>query len=223
VKQNDLIALGLAAAVIAGVVFVPRLLQAAPPSFRPGVEPGPGPMPSPVPPPSTDPNLSRARDLIQQLEAQAAAAASPQQKELYAQALDNAAFQVAGTNSPQSAQAAAELRAAAVRVRGGGMAPPNPVPPQPQPAPPATEALLDRYTRLRTAAVDYLNDTQGTSAIARQTAAEREITFAEMDRTARDLVASTTPPYPQQAADLTTLASLSYAKSNLPRPVAQTL
>ena len=122
-QQNNLVALGLSAAILGGLYFIrEQTLKkgASPTPFPPGPTP-PGP---PTPGPTTDPNVEAARTLIRQFEAQVAAGATPAQRQAMADQLVLAANGIQAT----SPQAAAELRDAAVRIRGGVAPGPSPGP-----------------------------------------------------------------------------------------------
>lgn len=178
---------------------------------------GGGAAPPPQPPPQ-DAALQAARTLISQLESQAANA-SPGDRLVIATQLDAAAATVEGT----SPQAASELRASANRVRGGtlpqpgGGAPPPAAPPPaapPAPAPPVNAAaLIQRYDGLKAKAEQYLADQ--TATIPMDTA-----TLGAMDRTAADLAAAGDTA---RAQNMVALATASYQKRGLQRPIAMSL
>ena len=128
-QQRDYVALGLTALVAVGV-WSTRKPAAAPKNDAP---------------PANDTNVQQARVLIQTLEQQAQNA-TPAQREQYAQQLE-AYAQPLDIGSPA---AAAELRAAAGRIRaGGGTAPP---PPPPPPADATLQQARDMILALETQA-----------------------------------------------------------------------
>jgi hypothetical protein len=182
------------------------------------VPPLPTPTPIPIPPPPAptpvDQNVQAARTLISTLETQINLS-PPEQRQAQRQAaatqLENAALAVEAT----SPQAAAEMRAAAQRFRGGVAPPPGT---GANPGPVTTSNILDRFEALRARAEQYLNDQ--TASIPMDMS-----TLGAMDRTAREL-AESAPFNPQNAARAETmvgLASRSYQKRGLQRPIAFTL
>ena len=211
--QREAIAQQLATAAIALQASSPQAaaeLQAAAGRIRGGG--------GVAPPPPQDGALQAARTLITQLEAQAANAA-PGDRLVIATQLEAAATTVEAT----SPQAATELRAAANRVRsgtlpqpGGGTPPPPAAPgPAPIPAPPPanTAALIQRYDGLKAKAEQYLADQ--TATIPMDIA-----TLGAMDRTAADLAAAGDAA---RAQTMVTLATASYQKRGLQRPIAMSL
>lgn len=214
-RQGDLIALALTGAIIGGL-FLARRTDAAPapaptptapfPPFPP-VPPTP-PTPPPGPPnPAEEQALTYARTLITQALANAPAL-NALQREALAQQLDVAALQLA----PSSPTAAAELRTAAQEIRkmSTGAPPPAQPPAQPPPAQPPPGDPLAQYDPLRRAAEAFLAD-QGPMDAA---------TLAEMDRVAAELARANRP---ELSAALVDLATRSYQKLGLTRPVAMRL
>ena len=243
-NQNDYIALGLSALVVGGLAVFGKQLggQQPPPNPNPPIGPF---FPPPTPPaPGTDPQYDAARRTIDAFFAalQLQGGGSPQQREQAAQELDRQALQLEA--SRQSPAAVALLRQASQQLRSGGQLP---VPPSPNPAPvpgipgfppfvnpfqpptsssapaapraPGTagtgeqaapsapsEDLMARYTELRDHCADYL---QGARAID-------PATLGAADRTSTDLLRTGDT---NRAADLGALATASYARAGIARPV----
>lgn len=243
-NQNDLVALGLGALVIGGLaVLGPKLGQQEPePRRPPGVNPLPSPFPpapgpGPTPGGGEDPQLEAARQAIAALVTalQAQGGGTPAQREQAAQTLEAQANTLEA--SRQSPQAVALLRQAAQQLRSGQL--PN-VPPSPNPSPPPTGPtgpfpfpfppftppvapgtgqaatapepsadLMARYTELRERCADFL---QGARAID-------QATLGAADRTSTDLLRAGDM---NRAADLGALATASYARAGIPRPMPVT-
>ena len=207
-RQNDAVALGLSAAVVAGLALW-RAKALAAPSVVPGPGPvGPGPSPMPSPTPSGDANLEAARRIIAMYEEQVRNGAGPQAREGIAAELRRNADTLQAV-SPAAAQ---ELRDAAMRIAPlpGPMPAPGPAP-APTPTPrPTTPTLLERFDTLRTRAQRYLADLTGVEAVD-------ATTLMEMERTTRELQAGGEAA---RATELGALTAASYAKSKLPRPQA---
>ena len=210
-----------------------------PPPFGPPVFP-PGPTPPPAP--GSDPQYEAARRAIESLVAalQAQGGGTPAQREQAAQVLDTQAATLEA--SGQSPAAVGLLRQASQQLRSGQLpvvppgpnpAPvpaPFPFPPFPNPfGPPASSAprppgtagtaatgqtapsadLTARYTELRDHCADYL---QGARPID-------PATLGAADRTSTDLHRAGDA---YRAADLGALATASYARVGIARPVPVT-
>ena len=181
--QRDLVALGLASAVLAGLWAL----------RRPDAAPAPGDVPGPTP--VVDPNVAQARGMITLLEGQAASAATPELREMYAQQLDAAADKLALT-SPQAAQ---ELRDAAVRIR------------RLNPQPGAAGGFLGEYASLKSRLDDYLRGGGG---------AVDPTMLMNADRVARLIYEA---GFAREAGELTELANQVYMKAGIERPIAMAL
>lgn len=185
-----------------------RELQEAATRIRGGAAPAPpGPTPPAPPTPPQDATLQQARDLIRALETRATSA-SPQERQVLAQQLDFAASAVAATNP----QAATELKEAATRIR----ALPTGTGPSISAAQATQAGVVQRYNELKAKAEQYLGDP--TATVAMDTA-----TLGAMDRTAAELAAMNTAENNARAQTLVTLATASYGKRGLQRPIAMAL
>ena len=183
--QRDLVALGLASAVLAGLWAL----------RRPDAAPAPGDVPGPAP--VVDPNVAQARGMITLLEGQAAGAATPELREMYAQQLDGAADKLTLT-SPQAAQ---ELRDAAARIR------------RLNPQPGAAGGFLGEYEGLKRTLDGYLRG-------GAQQGVVDPTTLMNADRVARLIYDA---GFAREAGELTELANQVYMKAGIERPIAMAL
>lgn len=214
--ENTLLAVGLTALVVGGGVyyFTRRQAAAAPGPGPAVVPPGPPivpPGPPPAPPPGPAPAVSElVRQTIEGFVAQlqTAGGGSPAQREQVAVALEAQANQLAVSGGrPEDVQA---LRSAAFVIRMGQT---PTLPPIRQTFTTSTghaviaPELAMRYRALRDACARFL---EGQAQIDLPT-------LGAADRTARDLYLIGDQA---RASDLGTLASASYARAGVPRPMA---
>ena len=167
--------------------------------FPPATAPAPGgaaPTAPPAPPPSAD--VLRARDAIRSAERQIAEAPSPASRQAISSRL------MASRADYQDAAAVEEIRAAAARIASGSGTAATAGTGQ---TAPSAANLMARYTELRDHCADYL---QGARAIDAATLGAADRTSADLQR-AGDM---------NRAADLGALATASYARAGIARPVA---
>ena len=186
-QQRDYVALGLTALVAVGVWSTRKPAAASPNgSASNGTAP------------TTDTNVQQARILIQTLEQQAQNA-TPAQREQYAQQLE-ATAQPLDIASPQ---AAAELRAAAGRIRAGGGTGPGP-----QPPPPADATLQQARVIIQQLEAQAQNASPG----------DRQMIATQLDVAANTLQATGSSPSITQAVTELRAAAQRVRNGAAPQP-----
>lgn len=197
-KRNDIVAAGLSAAVVAGLLYVRHSTLVAQGATRPS---NPSDRLGPT---AEQTALTTARGLIRTVRGQLTNLNDPTAREGLARSLELAADGYATTSD----RAASELRAAAVDIRAGRT-----------PAEPPT---------LAPSRIDAANDTVDTSALLRKADAfVRGVTGVTMDEVtlaALDNLAFRLASYqPEAARKLVDAASRVYDKLGMQRPVAMRL